>query len=125
MSKKINSDFINAIKHWMDLDNTISQSNSQIKNLKEKRDELEGNILRYITVNDLKNTKLTLGNNCVSYNETCTLAPLSLTLVIESLGEYIKNKKDIDNICEIIKRKRENNRKTNISLKKKIKKSNK
>ena len=77
MSKKINSDFINAIKHWMEIDNTISQSNSQIKNLKEKRDKLEGNILRYITVNDLKNTKLTLGNNCVSYNDI--LKPPSVT----------------------------------------------
>ena len=119
MSKKINQDFINALKNWVNLENTISANNAEVKNLKEKRDLLEQNILKYIKVNGLEQTKLNLGNISLLYNETCSLAPLSQTLIVESLREYLKNQRDVDNICEIIKRKRENNRKTNISLKKK------
>ena len=126
MSKKINQDFINALKNWVNLENTISANNAEVKNLKEKRDLLEQNILKYIKVNGLEQTKLNLGNISLLYNETCSLAPLSQTLIVESLREYLKNQRDVDNICEIIKRKRENNRKTNISLKKKkVNKKNK
>ena len=125
MSKKINQDFINALKNWVNLENTISNNNSEVKNLKEKRDLLEQNILKYIKVNGLEQTKLNLGSISLLYSETCSLAPLSQTLIVESLREYLKNQRDVDNICEIIKRKRENNRKTNISLKKKKAKKNK
>ena len=125
MSKKINQDFINALKNWVNLENTISANNAEVKNLKEKRDLLEQNILKYIKVNGLEQTKLNLGNISLLYSETCSLAPLSQTLIVESLKEYLKNQRDVDNICEIIKRKRENNRKTNISLKKKKAKKNK
>ena len=125
MSKKINQDFINAIKNWVNIDKTISNNNAEVKTLKEKKDFLEQNILRYIKTNGLQQTKLNLGEISVTYNETYNLAPLSMTLVIESLGEYLKNQRDIENICEIIKRKRERNRKTNISLKKKKNKNQK
>ena len=125
MSKKINQDFISAIKNWVNIDKTISNNNAEVKSLKEKKELLEQNILRYIKANGLQQTKLNLGEISVTYNETYNLAPLSLTLIIESLSEYLKNPRDIENICEIIKLKRERNRKTNISLKKKKNKNQK
>ena len=116
----INLNFVNALKKWASYDRDIKQQNLMVKNLKDKKDELESALLKYMENNNLTNTQLTLGGHNIKYNKTLTPASLSIKLIEEVLSEYLNNQSDVVNICNNIKQKRFNNNKVQVSLKKKI-----
>ena len=116
----INLNFVNALKKWASYDREIKQQNLIVKNLKDKKDELESALLKYMENNNLTNTQLTLSGHNINYNKTLTPASLSIKLIEEVLSEYLNNQSDVVNICNNIKQKRLNNNKVQISLKKKI-----
>ena len=116
----INPNFVNALKKWASYDRDIKQQNLMVKNLKDKKDELESALLKYMENNNLTNTQLTLGGHNIKYNKTLTPASLSIKLIEEVLSEYLNNQSDVVNICNNIKQKRFNNNKVQVSLKKKI-----
>ena len=116
----INLNFVNALKKWASYDKEIKQQNLIVKNLKDKKDELESALLKYMENNNLTNTQLTLSGHNINYNKTITPASLSIKLIEEVLSEYLNNQSDVINICNNIKQKRFNNNKVQVSLKKKI-----
>ena len=116
----INLNFVNALKKWASYDREIKQQNLIVKNLKDKKDELESALLKYMENNNLTNTQLTLSGHNINYNKTLTPASLSIKLIEEVLSEYLNNQSDVVNICNNIKQKRFNNNKVQVSLKKKI-----
>ena len=116
----INPNFVNALKKWASYDREIKQQNLIVKNLKDKKDELESALLKYMENNELTNTQLTLGGHTIKYNKTLTPASLSIKLIEEVLSEYLNNQSDVVNICNNIKQKRFNNNKVQVSLKNKI-----
>ena len=116
----INLNFVNALKKWASYDREIKQQNLIVKNLKDKKDELESALLKYMENNNLTNTQLTLSGHNINYNKTLTPASLSIKLIEEVLSEYLNNQSDVVNICNNIKQKRFNNNKVQVSLKKKL-----
>lgn len=118
----INNNFIKALKLLITYNNQISDNNKKIKEIKNKKDNLEKQIISYIEKNNLTQTQLNLEGNNILYNINQSTIPLSQKIVKESLLEYLKNENEVNNIFEIIKKKRNSERKNNISLKIKVNK---
>ena len=106
-----------SIKEWMKYDDTISQLNLKIKQMKESKSTLENLILDKLNKHNLKNKKLKINNKHVIYTETQNLPPLSIKLLESIFSNYDDSIKNM--ILDVIKRYRENNKTTSISLKKK------
>lgn len=115
----VSPSFVESIKKWVQIQQLLENNNKKIKVLRKNKDELEQNILKYMETQHMENTKLKISNSNIIYNKTFNIAPLSINLIQETLNEYINNSKDVDNILELIKLKREKNKKMNIQLKKK------
>ena len=116
----VNPNFVNALKKWASYDKEIKQQNLIVKNLKDKKEELESALLKYMENNNLTNTQLTLSGHNINYNKILTPASLSIKIIEEVLSDYLNNQSDVVNICNNIKQKRFNNNKVQVSLKKKV-----
>ena len=64
-----------------------------------------------------KNIKLNVDNSKITLNTTYISPSLSYKFLEETLLEYFNDEIKTTEICEFIKRRRENNKKTNTSLK--------
>lgn len=115
----VNKDFINALKQWLKYDDLIEQKNKEIKQLKSTRDNLEQMIIKYIENNNLKETKLNLGGNNIQYTENLNSGSLSLKLIEEALRGYLKNESQVITLCQVIKNKKDRERKIQKNLKRK------
>lgn len=115
----VNKDFINALKQWLKYDDLIEQKNKEIKQLRSTRDNLEQMIIKYIENNNLKETKLNLGGNNIQYTENLNSGSLSLKLIEEALRGYLKNESQVITLCQVIKNKKDRERKIQKILKRK------
>ena len=115
----VNKDFINALKQWLKYDDLIEQKNKEIKQLRSTRDNLEQMIIKYIENNNLKETKLNLGGNNIQYTENLNSGSLSLKLIEEALSGYLKNESQVITLCQVIKNKKDRERKVQKILKRK------
>ena len=115
----VNKDFINALKQWLKYDDLIEQKNKEIKQLRLTRDNLEQMIIKYIENNNLNETKLNLGGNNIQYTENLNSGSLSLKLIEEALRGYLKNESQVITLCQVIKNKKDRERKIQKNLKRK------
>ena len=115
----INASFVESIKKWIQIQQILESNNKKMKVLKQNKDVIEKNILNYMENQNMQDTQLKISNSNLIYNKTYTLAPLSISLIEETLNQYLSNSKDVNNILELLKMKREKNKKTNIHFKKK------
>ena len=109
--------FIENLKKWLKYDSEINVRNRQLNEMRKIRSELENNILKYMTNNNLTNKKLNVGTCSLVYNKSETLTPLSMEIITEALNELIKNKATVTQIISAIVKKRNSNRKQHISIK--------
>lgn len=106
------------IKSLLLLDDEIKKLNDNQKELKKKRDILENKVLKTLDDNNLTEKKFLLNNNSVFCTKSNTLPPINNELIKIILGKYI-NQKQVEFILNEINNYRQNNRKTNIILKRK------
>lgn len=118
------SKLTNDINHWIEYEELISKLNKNIKQLREKKNNLEEHILISLKENNLDNKKLKIANNHITYNITNTLPPISLKL-LETILSQLLNEDSKTKIIEKIHQFREDNKSKIISLKKKQIKLNK
>ena len=116
----VNKEFINALQKWIRYDDLIKEKNEELNIIKHNKDIFEQSIIRYIQNNNLGDTKLTLNGCNIYLNKTTTSKSLSFKLIEESLIEYFKNENTVNKICSIIKNKKEEEKKDNYNLKRKL-----
>jgi hypothetical protein len=120
----ISNDFKMNLKDWILLDNKISETNKTLNELRKKKNNSEEAILEYIKSNKMDNNRFNVGPFSIIVNTSYNLAPLNLECIEGVLLEAFKdNREPVDKIMNSIKRKRDNNRKPIISLRKKSNKS--
>ena len=115
----VNKEFIHALKQWLKYDDLIETKNKELKQIKQVKDNLEQIIIKYIENNNLKDTKLNLGGNNIQYIENLNSGSLSFKLIEEALREYLKNESQVISICQVIKHKKDRERKVQRILKRK------
>jgi hypothetical protein len=83
-------------QQWIIIDNKLKALNEQIKELREKRNSLNDNLIKYSINNNNNNNKLKFVN-------TKVYEPLTFKYLEKSLGEIIKNDLQVKLIVEQLK----------------------
>jgi hypothetical protein len=99
--------FEQTINQWVLLDNQIKNYNEKIKELREKKNSIEQNLLQYSTKNNLTNSMIKINDGKLKFVNTKISSPLSLKYIEKSLGEIIKNTDQVNTIVNYIKTNRE------------------
>jgi hypothetical protein len=98
--------FENQIQQWVQLDNQIKQLNQQIREIRDKRDVLEQNIVNYASSNNLSNSTVKISDGRLRFTNTKVPEPLTFKYLEKTLSGVIKNESQINVIMEHIKQKR-------------------
>lgn len=112
------SNLSNVIQNLLTLDDEIKDYSEKQKILKKKRDLLEEQVLKTLNKNQLTEKKFILKNNIIFCTKSNTLPPINTNLIQVILSKYM-NSKQVDFILKQLDDYRQNNRKTNILLKRK------
>tara|TARA_Y100000022_G_C13065137_1_gene290763 strand:+ start:83 stop:460 length:378 start_codon:yes stop_codon:yes gene_type:complete len=107
------------IKLWLTYSEKINLINKNNKILKEKKNNIENNIIKFLKQNNLNQKIININNFKINVNQTYTPAPLSIKILEESLDNCVDNYTKTQ-ILENIKHLRNLNKKQCISLKKKL-----
>jgi hypothetical protein len=107
------------IKSLLIIDDDIKQLSNKQKILRKKRDLIEETVLKTLNQHNLTEKKFVLDNNAIFCTKSNTLPPLNINLIQTILSRYI-NQKQVDFILKQIDDYRQNNRKDNIVLKRKL-----
>ena len=103
--------FENHIQQWVVLDNEVKKINEKMKELREKRNVCESNIISYASTNNLSNSTIKINDGKLKFTNTKVAEPLTFKYLEKSLHEVIKNESQVKLIIEHIKE----NRKTKLS----------
>ena len=104
MSSSIES----RIKEWVSLDNQIKEENEKLKELRDKRSELNDEIISYSKSKNMMSSTFELSDSKIKFVTTKTTQPLSLKYIESCLGSIIKDEGHVAKIMEYIKHNREN-----------------
>jgi seryl-tRNA synthetase len=97
--------FETQIQNWVNLDNQIRLYNGKVKELREKRNKLEEQLIEQATNNNLSQIKITDGKLKITNTKIPT--PLTFKYLEKSLSEVIKNNDQINIILNHLKNGRE------------------
>lgn len=98
--------FENQIQQWVSLDNQLKQLNEKVKDLRDKRNNLEENITSYASENNLSNATVKISDGRLKFTNTKVQEPLTFKYLEKTLGEVIKNESQVKLIIEHLKQKR-------------------
>jgi len=98
--------FENQIQQWVSLDNQLKQLNEKVKDLRDKRNNLEENITSYASENNLSNATVKMSDGRLKFTNTKVQEPLTFKYLEKTLGEVIKNESQVKLIMEHLKQKR-------------------
>jgi dihydroorotase len=98
--------FENQIQQWVSLDNQLKQLNEKVKDLRDKRNNLEENITSYASENNLSNATVKISDGRLKFTNTKVQEPLTFKYLEKTLGEFIKNESQVKLIMEHLKQKR-------------------
>ena len=102
---------------WTKLGEMIDAENKKIKELKNKKSELEKEIVSYMKTRKITDSQFQLGNNMIFLSKK-KKRPTLLKLLTECLNELIANESQIEESWSISLRR--NNEKNFICLKEKM-----
>jgi len=98
--------FEHQIQQWVLIDNQLKQMNEQVKELRNKRNNLEEYITNYASENNLSNATIKINDGRLKFTNTKVPEPLTFKYLERSLGEVIKNESQVKIIMEHLKEKR-------------------
>ena len=98
--------FESQIQQWVSLDNQLKQLNEKVKDLRDKRNNLEENITSYASENNLSNATVKISDGRLRFTNTKVQEPLTFKYLEKTLGEVIKNESQVKLIVEHLKQKR-------------------
>jgi seryl-tRNA synthetase len=98
--------FENQIQQWVSLDNQVKKLNEQVKELRDKRNNLEENITKYAISNNLSNATIQISDGKLKIVNTKVTEPLTFKYLEKVLKEVIKNESQVELILSHLKQKR-------------------
>tara|TARA_B100000989_G_C19507048_1_gene456984 strand:+ start:225 stop:617 length:393 start_codon:yes stop_codon:yes gene_type:complete len=114
-----NSELVNNIKNYLELDKEIEQLNSRTTELRKKRGIYEERLVTDICKKKLDNKMLTVSKDLgLVCQQNKVLPNLTLDIVKMALNEKISNRETVNTLIKHISTYREKNRKTDYVIKK-------
>ena len=99
--------FDEDIKQFVVYDNQLKLLNDKIKDIKEKRNELNDKIMTYVEDNDLTDTPIQISDGLIKYHTKKEQQPLTFKYLETALPQIIKNEEQVKLIIEFLKKNRE------------------
>jgi len=111
--------FVKNIQNWITLDNNIKRINKGLREIKNKKNVLERDIITFASSNNLNNKVLNLNETKLRFDVSTSYPSISIKLLREVLEETIEEPEGIEVIMDRISKKREKLSKNNIHIKRK------
>jgi hypothetical protein len=99
--------FENKIQEWVSIDNKIKIYNDKIKELREKKTELNTELTYHAEQNGLDKSVIQISDGKLKFTKNAVSTPLSFKYIEKTLGEIIPNKEQATIILNHIKNNRE------------------
>jgi hypothetical protein len=97
--------FKNNIKEWVAADNDLRILNGHVKELRDKRNSINEDIIRYIETNQLNTSTIQLSDGSIKFATQKIYAPLTYTFLQDALIKILPEN-EVKNIIEYIKQNR-------------------
>lgn len=101
------SNFEEQIKTWVQLDDKIKEYNEVLKELRKKKNAIQGNINVYVDENNIGHATVQISDGKLKFQKTKVTQPLTLKYLKECLDKCISNEDDVTKIMSVIKNSRE------------------
>lgn len=98
--------FETNVQQWVNIDNELKRLNDNVKQLREKRNELESNLITYAKTHNIDNSTIQVKQDKLKFVDTRVPEPLTFKYLEKTLGEIIKDESKVQVIMEHIKQKR-------------------
>lgn len=98
--------FENQIQQWVSYDNQVKTLSEKIKEIRNKRNELEDKITTYASTNNLSNSTVQISDGKLRFVNTRVQEPITFKYLEKTLSEVIKNESQVKLIIEHLKQKR-------------------
>ena len=95
------------IKNWVVLDNSIKELANRLKDLREKRDNYNYEILSYINENNLTNATIKVSDGNLKFVDSKIAQPLTYKFLNDSMQKFFKDKELADKFIKFMKSERE------------------
>jgi len=99
--------FEESIKSWVQIDNQVKMLQEKVKELRDKKNDMEFQIYNYAEDNNLQNAVIEISDGKLKFSETKTTSPLSLKYVEKCLHEIVSDENVVKQIMNYIKEHRE------------------
>tara|TARA_Y100000591_G_C21526015_1_gene541750 strand:- start:268 stop:615 length:348 start_codon:yes stop_codon:yes gene_type:complete len=99
--------FEESIKSWVQIDNQVKMLQEKVKELRDKKNDIEFKIYNYAEDNNLQNAVIEISDGKLKFSETKTTSPLSLKYVEKCLHEIVSDENVVKQIMNYIKEHRE------------------
>jgi len=99
--------FEESIQSWVLIDNKIKNINEETRELRNKRNALEENIVAHIKQNNLQNATIKISDGKLNFVTAKQSSVLSLKFVKDCLSECINNNDQVELIMQYIKQQRQ------------------
>ena len=112
-------DLKQSVKQWYILDKKIEEMNKDLSNLRDKKKEVEKDVITNMKQNGLENKKINIGQISIIYSKSMQLPPYNLELFEDTLDKiYKKGSSESIHILKTLNINRENNRTPTYCIKK-------
>ena len=110
--------FKKNIKEWVTIDNEMKLLSEHMKELRDKRNSANENIIRYVETNQLTSSTIQLSDGILKFSNQKSYSPLTYNFIEQILTDILP-KNQVDNIIKYMKEKRQSQ--TSISIKRSVK----
>jgi hypothetical protein len=98
--------FENNIQSWVQVDNEIKKHNTEVKSLRNKRNELSYNIISYANDNNLNQAIIKISDGDLKFNNIKQTEPLTFKFIKRCLNECIEDDNTVSQLIDYMKEKR-------------------
>jgi len=99
--------FEQKIQQWVSVDNQIRVLNEKMKELRDKKNNLNNELTNYAKENSLENSTIQISDGKLKFAHTKIQSSLTFKYLEKSLNEIIKNESQAQKIINYIKNNRE------------------
>ena len=98
--------FENNIQYWVQIDNEIKKHNTELKQLRCKRNELSDNIISYANDNNLNQAIIKISDGDLKFNNIKQTEPLTFKFITKCLNDCIEDESTVEQLITYMKDKR-------------------
>lgn len=102
-----NTNFEQKIQQWVSLDNQLKIYNEKIRELREKKNELEEGLIEHAQQNNITNSLIQISDGKLKFISSRVQCPLTFKYLEKSLGTIIKDENQVKRIIHHVKEQRE------------------